>query len=458
MKRLFFLILITMSCLFTYSAVADAESSTNQYTVSIDDILSISVLGSPDLKTMTTVAEDGTISFPYIGTVYIKDMRLSEIEKEITKRLSEGYITYPIVSVSLIKPKGKKFYVYGEVMRPGGYEFEEGMTVVKALSEAGGITPNGIYGEVKFRRKQKAEPGYKDININIKGTIEGGVTGDVSLQADDIVIVEANRKFYISGDVMRPGEFIFKEGMTVVKALSEAGGITQNGIYGKVKVRRKSEIHSEEEGESGYKDISIDIKGAIEEGVAEDILLQPNDIVIVEANKKFYIYGAVMRTGDYILKKDMTVVKALSEAGGITPNGIYGKVKVRRKEEGDPGYNDVTIDIKGVIEGSMTGDIVLQPDDIVIVEANKKFYVYGEIMRPGEFILEDNMTVIKALSLAGGFTKWGSPNQVKILRQKEDKTGYDVIKANVKAAMEGNATADIVLQPDDTVVVSGGIF
>ena len=53
LKRLFLLILITMSCLFTYSAVADAESSTNQYTVSIDDILSISVLGSPELKTMT---------------------------------------------------------------------------------------------------------------------------------------------------------------------------------------------------------------------------------------------------------------------------------------------------------------------------------------------------------------------------------------------------------------------
>jgi len=47
---------------------------------------------------------------------------------------------------------------------------------------------------------------------------------------------------------------------------------------------------------------------------------------------------------------------------------------------------------------------------------------------------------------------------LRILRQKEDKTGYDVIKANIKAAMEGNAAADIVLQPDDTVVVSGGIF
>jgi polysaccharide export outer membrane protein len=165
-----------------------------------------------------------------------------------------------------------------------------------------------------------------------------------------------------------------------------------------------------------------------------------------------------MRPGEYILKEDMTVVKALSEVGGITPNGIYGKVKVRRKEMGESVYEDISIDIKGIIEGGVIGDISLQPDDMVIVERNKKFYVYGEIMRPGEFILEDNITVLKALSLAGGFTKWGSPNQVKILRQKEDKTGYDVIKANIKAAMEGNAAADIVLQPDDTVVVSGGIF
>jgi polysaccharide export outer membrane protein len=438
--------------LFIYSASADAESSANQYTVSVDDILSISVLGSPDLKTMTTVAEDGAISFPYIGTVYVKGMRLSDIEKEITKRLSEGYITYPIVSVSLIKPKGKKFYVYGEVMRPGGYEFEEGMTVVNALSEAGGINPNGIYGTVKLRRKQKAEPGYKDISVDIKGAIEEGITGDIVLQPDDIVIVEANKKFYISGDVARPGEFILKEEMTVVKALSEAGGINPNGIYGKVKVRRK------DEGEVGYKDINIDIRGAMEDSVTEDIVLQPNDLVIVEANKKFYIYGAVTRPGDYILKKDMTVVKAISEAGGITPNGIYGKVKVRRKEMEESVYEDISIDIKGIIEGGVIGDIALQPDDMVIVERNKKFYVYGEIMRPGEFILEDNITVLKALSLAGGFTKWGSPNQVKILRQSKDKPGYEVIRANIKAATEGNAAADIVLQPDDTIVVSGGIF
>src|SRR3989338_4015571 len=153
----------------------------------------------------------------------------------------------------------------------------------------------------------------------------------------------------------------------------------------------------------------------------------------------------------------MTVVKALSEAGGINPNGTYGKVKVRRKGEGESMYEDINIDIKGIIEGSVIGDIDLQPDDMVIIERNKKFYVYVEIMRPGEFILEDNMTVLKALSLAGGFTKWGSPNQVKILRQSKDKLGYEIINANVKAAMEGNAAADIVLQPDDTVIVSGGI-
>ena len=68
------------------------------------------------------------------------------------------------------------------------------------------------------------------------------------------------------------------------------------------------------------------------------------------------------------------------------------------------------------------------------------------------------MTVLKALSLAGGFTKWGSPGQVKILRQSKDKLGYETTKANIKSAMEGDAAADIVLQPDDIIVVSAGIF
>ncbi|HPN66812.1 MAG TPA: SLBB domain-containing protein, partial [Candidatus Omnitrophota bacterium] len=88
---------------------------------------------------------------------------------------------------------------------------------------------------------------------------------------------------------------------------------------------------------------------------------------------------------------------------------------------------------------------------------SKKFYVYGEVLKPGTYFLEDNMTVMKAISTAGGFTKYGSSSRVKVLRPKVNGSGYETFKANMKLIMNGLAK-DIVLEPGDIVQVEEGVF
>jgi len=442
--------LIIISLLFSFHVIAD-YSSAGEYTVGINDALDIKVLDHEELRTLTTVAADGSITFPYIGTVNVKNMTLSEIEEDITKRLSEGYIKYPVVSVSLVKSMSRKIFLYGEVNKRGEIPLDENMTLLRALSAAGGVYPSGLYGKVNVRRKHKDKPGYTDTEIDLKSILDGKGSDDILLQPDDVLIVMGN-KIFVHGEVGRPGEFVLEKDMTVVKALSIAIGVTANGLYGKVKVRRK------QEGEPGYKDIPIDLKGMTEGSETGDMPLQPDDEVIVERNKTFFVHGEVGRPGEFVLEKNMTVVKALSIASGVTANGLYGKVKVRRKQEGEPGYKDIPIDLKGMTEGSETGDMPLQPDDEVIVERNKTFFVYGEVNRPGQYVLEDNMTVFKAITVAGGFTRWGSPNRVKVLRQTEDNTGLVTIKVKLKDVIKGDAGADVLLKPGDTIVVSSGIF
>ncbi len=88
---------------------------------------------------------------------------------------------------------------------------------------------------------------------------------------------------------------------------------------------------------------------------------------------------------------------------------------------------------------------------------SRKFSVYGEVVRPGAYPLEENTTVLRAISIAGGFNKFGSANRVKLLRPKDDG-GYETIKINIKEVMEGNTQSDRRLQSGDIVVVSEGIF
>ena len=100
----------------------------------------------------------------------------------------------------------------------------------------------------------------------------------------------------------------------------------------------------------------------------------------------------------------------------------------------------------------------IEDEDIVVVERSKEFFVYGEVMKPGKFILEDNMTILRAISLAGGFAKYGSPDRVKILRTIPRKTAYENVKVDMKGAVNGQPGKDIRLESGDIVIILEGIL
>ena len=544
MRRFLIFFVIIGFVLSSISYAGADVTPTDFYKVGVDDMLEIKVLDHTDLRTLTTVTSDGTITFPYIGTVNVENMSLSEIVEMITKKLGEGYIKYPVVTVSLVKSMSRKIFAYGELYKRGQIPLEENITLLKALSLAGGITEDGRYGQVKIRRKKEGKPGYRDIKVDLKRVIEGGRKGDILLEPDDILIVERNKTFFAHGEVGRPGEHVLEKNMTVVRALSAVGGIRSEGLYGKVKIRRK------QKGKRGYKDIEIDLKsivegsktgdlllqpddiliversktfliqgevknsgrfvleedttvlrallraggisqegmygrikvrrkqegesgkykdiaearlndGVIESSEVEDTLLQPDDILIVERSKTFLIQGDVMNRGRLILEKDTTVLRALLRAGGVSQDGMYGRIKVRRKQEGESGeYKDIAEARlnNGVIETSEVEDTLLQPDDILVIEPNEKFLVYGEILKPGEYVIKNDMTAFKAITLAGGFTKWGSENRVKVLRSRKNNAGFETIRVNINDVIGGDAAADVALEAGDIVVVSAGVF
>ncbi len=439
-------------------SAGEAKTSGQElYKVDINDIVEIKVDGHPEFSIIATVIADGTITYPSIGVLYVKGMTVLEIQKVITNRLSPEYIISPVISVNLRSASKQMIYFlfYGEIKGPGEVIYEKDLTAVKALAKIGGLIKDIIYGSVKLRRKQEGATGYNDINIDVKGIIEGRVKEDILLKPDDILIVIPIKKFYIQGEVVKPGEYIPEDGMTIGRAITIAGGITKEGMHGRVKLRRK---YADNNNAADYVAESGISNGIIISREIDDMLLRSDDILIVERSKSVFIEGEVEKPGQYILESDLTVGKAITVAGGITEGGQHGKVKVRRKRENVAGYDDIEIDIKGIIEGSVKEDMLLQPDDILIVERNKTIIVYGEVNNIGEFPYEDGMTVFKAIVTAGGFSKWGSPNRVKILRHLASSNSYVTVKVNINDVLDGKADSDIVLQPGDIIVVSSGIF
>ncbi len=193
MKRIFFASLV--SFIFFSGIVLSAEGKSaeaalsKEYTIGIDDVLDISILQPEKLSVTVTVSPDGSINFPYIGTVESKGLTLTGLQEQIQKRLSEGYMKYPVVSVFLRENRSKKYFVYGEVVKPGTYLLDENTTVLRAISTAGGFTKYGSSSRVKILRPKQGESGQETIKVNIGSAMNGNPQADVVLAPGDMVVV-----------------------------------------------------------------------------------------------------------------------------------------------------------------------------------------------------------------------------------------------------------------------------
>lgn len=187
MKRYWFLSLLLIAQT-AFAAIPPPEGD-SEYAVGVGDELEISVLQPDQFIMNVSVAPDGYISFPYIGKLKVKGSNTSQIQKEIEKKLGEGYLKYPVVTVYLKQSKSKKYLVSGEIERPGAYFLEDDLTVLRAISIAGGFTPVANTNSVKILRLKKDHRGYETIYVNMKRAMDGDMASDVELKPEDMIIV-----------------------------------------------------------------------------------------------------------------------------------------------------------------------------------------------------------------------------------------------------------------------------
>ncbi len=448
MKKIIWLMMIGMILLSGSVETKAQADDMREYTVGADDILEINVLQPEKLTITATVSPDGAITFPYIGNVLVKGMSLNQVQEEIQTKLSDGYMKYPLISVILKESRSRKFFVYGDVNKPGAYSMEQNTSVLKAISIAGGFSKNSPSSKVEVLRPRKNEAGYEKMDIDIKAVMKGDAQSDITIFPGDTIIVSEG-KFFVYGDVNKPGVYSMEDRITVLKAISLAGGFSKNASNSKVKILRQKES-----GE-GQDSVDVDIKDALKGNPGADIILLAADTVIVSEGKIF-VYGEVAKPGVYSMEDDMTVLKAISLAGGFSKNASSSRVKVMRQKNDGEKQETIEVNIKAIMQNSPEKDLPLQPGDTVLVSEGK-FFVYGEVTHPGVYYMEDNITVLKAIAIAGGLSKFGSSGRVKILRPLQEG-GYETYRVNVKDVMEGVDSADIMLQPGDTVVVMEGLF
>lgn len=168
--------------------------------------------------------------------------------------------------------------------------------------------------------------------------------------------------------------------------------------------------------------------------------------VIQVRSRQVSVLGHVMRPGRYALDETATTVTdMLAVAGGISPTGD-DTITVIRNQDGKT--ERINIDLPAMYRsGDLKANLPIQNGDIVFVRRAPVFYIYGEVQRAGTYRLENEMTVMQALSLSGGLTPRGTERGIRIARRQPDG---ELTKVEVKPS-------DVV-RADDIIQVRESLF
>lgn len=121
----------------TFSPVI-LPTNVSDYRLGAGDKLNITVFNEKELSMEIRLSDAGSFLYPFLGEVVIKNKTIGDLQALLTMRLKEGYLVDPKVYVSIIEYR--PFFVNGEVTKPGGYPYQPGLNIRKAISLAGGLT------------------------------------------------------------------------------------------------------------------------------------------------------------------------------------------------------------------------------------------------------------------------------------------------------------------------------
>jgi polysaccharide biosynthesis/export protein len=230
---------------------AVAVAADDNYVLGPEDEVSITVWDNPDLTRKTRINIEGTISFPLIGELRVSGLSALQLEKRLRDMLADGYLVSPQVSVQVTDYRSRKIFVIGEINSPGAYPLTRKTFLIEAIAMAGGVKEDADH-EIMIVRPRKDKivksallPDQADpsevIRIRLRDVLEGEKSQNIEVLSLDTIFVPKIKVFYVTGEVKRPGQYTFMKGMTVLHAVSTAGGFTDKAARRKVKVVREKD-------------------------------------------------------------------------------------------------------------------------------------------------------------------------------------------------------------------------
>jgi polysaccharide export outer membrane protein len=247
-------------------------SLAKEYVIGAADVLAITVLDNKDLDTVVNVTPGGKITVPLIGEIQAAGLTVSELSRRLTQEFAKK-VKGPQVTVTLRDVNSYRIYFLGRLARPGIHQSKSEVTLLQAVSMAGGLQEGADLSLAYVARGTERLP----VDF-VKLLRHGDLSQNITLEPDDTVVIPDNPQnfVYVTGEVRQPGvlPFVQERGWTALKAVVAVGGFTQFAARGRANLIR------EEGGRRAI--IPIDFNDLMRDPEAgKDVPLKPGDILVV---------------------------------------------------------------------------------------------------------------------------------------------------------------------------------
>lgn len=246
--------------------LGELTTDNSSYSLGPNDRLNITIHNHDELSGPLAVTREGFIIAPLIGEVRAAGLTTTQLADELTRQLGEQFIKNPQIDVEVEKYRSRWAMVNGEVRLPGQIFLSGGTRLSEALSEAQGFVEST--GQT-ILISRGGPSGFQTIRIDRQAFEDGQENPE--LQHGDIITVKGVEWAFIQGEVRQPTRVRLEEGLSLLRAISLAGGLTDWANRKSIKILEGG----------GGDPVQYNLK-AIQRGREDDPLIGAGDIIIVE--------------------------------------------------------------------------------------------------------------------------------------------------------------------------------
>lgn len=325
-----------------------AASKASQVIVAVDedyrlapsDVIEIIIEDAPELSGNYRINRAGILPMKFLGSVSVAGKTTDEVTAVVTEGLRGRYLRDPKVYIAVKQYNSRTFFVQGAVKTPGVFVIESQPSLFKLISIAGGLAES--HGSTAYIiREKKADPvrlemkraglplehdqpasvstnssrlstntkiptatsqaiedaraqmtgideesEYELITSNIAGLYRGRFENNIIIQPNDLVYIPPSEVFFVVGEVKSPGQFTLREGSSIRQAISLSQGLLFKAASNRAIIFRQDQATGK------LNEIPVDI-GSIMNGKKEDVLLAPNDVIMIPNSRMKAFAGSM---------------------------------------------------------------------------------------------------------------------------------------------------------------------